>query len=67
VIASTEGVVAIILFGSRAKGSHDEYSDYDLLVIFENDRVMWQNRRILYESVDRLGLFTQVLTEVLEN
>jgi len=61
-IVGVEGVVAIILFGSRARGDYDEYSDYDLLVIFENEEVMWRNRRRLFENVGKLGLFTQVLT-----
>jgi predicted nucleotidyltransferase len=61
-ITSVEGVVAVILFGSRAKGDYDEYSDYDLLVVFETDKVMWKNRRRLYENTGKLGLFTQVLT-----
>lgn len=61
-ITSVHGVVAVILFGSRAKGDYDEYSDYDLLVVFENDEAMWKNRRKLYENVGKLGLFTQVLT-----
>lgn len=65
-ISSVEGVVAIILFGSRAKGDYDEYSDYDLLVVFKNDVVMWDNRRRLYEGVGKLGLFTQVLTRSIE-
>ena len=60
-IISVEGVIAVILFGSRAKGAYDEYSDYDLLVVFEDDEVMWRNRRKLYENVGKLGLFTQVL------
>jgi len=61
-IANVEGVVAVILFGSRARGDYDEYSDYDLLVIFEDEEVMWRNRRKLFENVGRLRLFTQVLT-----
>jgi len=65
-ISNVEGVLAIILFGSRARGDYDEYSDYDLLVVFQNDEVMWENRRKLYEKVEKLGLFTQVLTRSLE-
>jgi len=61
-LSSVEGVLAIILFGSRARGYYDEDSDYDLLVVFQNDEVMWENRRKLYENVGKLGLFTQVLT-----
>jgi len=58
----TEGTVAIILFGSRARGDYDEYSDYDLLVVFQDDETMWRNRRELYKNIGSLGLFTQVLT-----
>jgi len=61
-ITKVEGVVAIILFGSRAKGNYNEHSDYDLLIVFEDDEVMWRNRRKLYENTGKLGLFTQVLT-----
>lgn len=61
-ITGVKGVIAVILFGSRAKGDYDEYSDYDLLVVFENDEVMWKNRRKLYVNVGKLNLFTQVLT-----
>ena len=31
-----QGVVGIVLFGSQARGDYDEFSDYDLLVLFEN-------------------------------
>jgi len=61
-ITEVEGVVAVILFGSRARGDYDEYSDYDLLVIFKDEESMWRNRRRLFENVGKLGLFTQVLT-----
>lgn len=60
-IACIEGVVAIILFGSRATGNYDKYSDYDLLVIFQDEDTMWKNRRTLFENTGKLGLFTQVL------
>jgi len=61
-ITPVEGVVAVILFGSRARGDYDEHSDYDLLVVFEDDETMWKNRRKLYQNIASLGLFTQVLT-----
>ncbi len=61
-ITKIEGVVSIILFGSRARGDYDEYSDYDMLVVFQDDETMWRNRRELYQNIGKLGLFTQVLT-----
>ena len=66
-ITSVEGVVAVILFGSRARGDYNEYSDYDLLVVFEHDETMWKNRRKLYQNIGKLGLFTQVLTRSKRN
>ena len=65
-ITKTEGVLAVILFGSRARGDYDEYSDYDLLVVFKDDETMWRNRRELYQNIGKLGLFTQVLTRSIE-
>ncbi len=61
-IAPVEGVVAVILFGSYARGEYDESSDYDLLVIFKDSQTMWKHRRELYEKVGRLRLFVQILT-----
>jgi len=61
-IAKIEGVVSIILFGSRARGDYDEHSDYDILVVFQDDETMWRNRKELYQNIGKLGLFTQVLT-----
>jgi len=65
-ITKTEGIIAVILFGSRARGDYDEHSDYDLLVVFEDDGIMWQNRRELYKNIGSQGLFTQVLTRSLK-
>jgi len=61
-ITNIEGIVAVILFGSRARGDYDEHSDYDLLVVFQDDETMWRNRAGLYKNIGSLGLFTQVLT-----
>lgn len=63
---SVEGVLAVILFGSRARGEYDEYSDYDLLVVFEDDEVLWENWDELYERVGELKLFTQVIAKTME-
>ena len=65
-ISGVEGVLAAILFGSRAKGEADEYSDYDVLVIFESDEARRKNWDELYERVSRTGLFTQVLARSLK-
>lgn len=64
-ISSVDGVIEVILFGSRARGDYDEFSDYDMLVIFENDEVMWRGRTELFSKVGELKLFIQVLTRSL--
>jgi len=42
-ISRIHGVVGIFLFGSLARGDYDKYSDYDLLVLFEDKVLMWKN------------------------
>jgi len=64
-IASVDGVVAIILFGSRARQEYDKYSDYDLLVLFRDDETLWRNRRETFERISKTGLFVQVLARSL--
>jgi len=64
-IAQTSHVILAVLFGSRARGDYDEYSDYDILVVFDTDESLWQNRRKLFEQTSKSGLFTQLLTRSL--
>jgi predicted nucleotidyltransferase len=65
-VSGIEGVLGVVLFGSRARGDYDASSDYDLLVIFEDERSMWRNRPKLFAAVSKLGLFTQVLTRTVK-
>lgn len=60
-ISKVDGVIAAILFGSRARGDADGYSDYDILVIFQSDEARRKNWDGLHEEVSKIGLFTQVL------
>jgi len=60
------GVVGILLFGSFAKGDYDEYSDYDLLILFEDRDLMWQNWDDLFKVVGDLNLNLHVIPETLE-
>jgi predicted nucleotidyltransferase len=39
-------VKEIILFGSRANGNSNEYSDYDILIVLDNDYTFQDERRI---------------------
>jgi predicted nucleotidyltransferase len=64
-VSRVDGVIAAVLFGSRAREDQDEYSDYDLLVVFESDEARRENWDRLYEGVSKTGLFTQVLARSL--
>lgn len=65
-ISSIKEVIAIILFGSIARGDYDEYSDYDLLVIFKDRESMWRNWDELFMKVGRLNLLVHCIPKSLE-
>jgi len=66
VVSKIQGVVGVFLFGSLARGDYDEYSDYDLLVIFEDASLMWQNWDELFKAVGSLRMNLHVIPETLE-
>lgn len=35
-----KSIIGIFLFGSFVRGDYDEYSDYDLLILFEDKCLM---------------------------
>jgi predicted nucleotidyltransferase len=61
-----QGVTGIILFGSLARGDYDQYSDYDLLVLFENKTSMWRSWDELFQTVGNLKLNLHLIPETLE-
>jgi predicted nucleotidyltransferase len=61
-----QGVIGILLFGSLARGDYDEYSDYDLLVLFEDKTLMWRSWDELFQAVSDLKLNLHVIPETLE-
>lgn len=65
-ISSIKEVLAIILFGSIARGDYDEYSDYDILVIFKDKESMWKNWDELFKRVGRLNLLVHCIPKSLE-
>ena len=65
-ISSFEEVIAIILFGSIARGDYDEYSDYDILVIFKDKKSMWRRWDDLFKSVGKLGLLIHLIPKSYE-
>jgi len=66
VLSRFGGVIGILLFGSYARGDYDEYSDYDLLVIFEDKASMWNSWKDLFRDVGNLKLNLHVIPETLE-
>jgi predicted nucleotidyltransferase len=66
IASKIQGVTGILLFGSLARGDYDEYSDYDLLVLFENKALMWQSWDELFQAVGNLKLNLHVIPETLE-
>lgn len=66
VVSKIQGVVGIFLFGSLARGDYDEYSDYDLLVVFEDKALMWRSWDELFQVVGGLKLNLHVIPETLE-
>ena len=66
VVSKVEGVVGVFLFGSLARGDFDEFSDYDLLVVFEDKALMWRSWDELFQVVGGLKLNLHVIPETLE-
>jgi len=50
-IKTVDGVIGIILFGSTARGDHDEGSDIDLLIIFKDQDAMRKNEWEVTRSI----------------
>ena len=61
-----DGVIAAILFGSRARGDYNQYSDYDLLIIFNSKQKLWENFEKLYNKISKTGLFVQAMPVAIE-
>ncbi|MGC9165741.1 MAG: nucleotidyltransferase domain-containing protein [Thermoprotei archaeon] len=66
VISSINEVIAIILFGSVVRGDYDEYSDYDLLVVFRDKNSMWKRWDEVFEKVGELKLLLHVIPKSLD-
>ncbi len=65
-VSKIQGVVGIVLFGSQARGDFDEFSDYDLLVLFENKRLMWESWDELFGVVGSLKMNLHAIPETLD-
>jgi predicted nucleotidyltransferase len=65
-LSELQNVVGIILFGSQARGDYDEFSDYDLLILFENKHLMWQTWDKIFQTVASLKMNLHAIPETLE-
>jgi len=65
-LSQVRDVVGIVLFGSQARGDYDEFSDYDLLILFENKRLMWENWDKLFQVIGDLKMNLHAIPETLE-
>ena len=66
VISRFQSVVGVFLFGSIARGDYDEYSDYDLLVVFEDKVSMWRSWDDLFKAVSSFEMNLHVIPETFE-
>ena len=64
-LSQVRGVIGIVLFGSQARGDYDEFSDYDLLILFEDKRSMWENWDKLFQVIGDLRMNLHAIPETL--
>lgn len=65
-VSQIRGVVALILFGSIARGDSDEYSDYDVLVVFESKALLWQSWDTLFTKIGSMNINIHAIPETME-
>jgi len=58
--------VGIVLFGSVARGEADEYSDYDLLLLFKGRASLMDGWDSVFRATGPLNLNIQAIPETLE-
>lgn len=60
-LARVDGVAAIFLFGSHARGEATHGSDVDILVLFADEDRLWKGRKELFKRAAQTGVFAQIL------
>lgn len=65
-LSTIKGVVAIILFGSVAKGKDDKYSDLDLLILFKDRPALWRGWDRVFEETATTNLSLHAIPETIE-
>jgi predicted nucleotidyltransferase len=59
-LKSEFSVVKVILFGSKARGDHDEYSDIDLLVVASKS-LHWKEEKAIIGALFDIGMEYDVI------
>ena len=54
----------VILFGSRAEGKANKYSDFDILVILNTNNYDWETRYQIMEIVYNIELENDVIIDI---
>lgn len=54
----------VILFGSRAKGNAEKYSDYDILIILEKNQYDWKYKHKLMELIYDIELENDIYIDI---
>lgn len=64
-LQSVPGIVVkdVILFGSRAKGVANEFSDYDICIVLKND-YDWKLRNRIYDALYELDIKHNILLDI---
>ena len=65
-LAPIAGLVRILLFGSVARGEADEYSDYDLLVLFKDRASMWDGWDAVFAATGPMNLDIHAIPETID-
>ena len=54
----------VILFGSRAEGNANKYSDYDILIILNKNQYDWKYKHRIMEVIYDIELETNVYIDI---
>ncbi len=65
-IGKIKGVLAVIMFGSYARGEFDEGSDVDLLVLFLDGETLKLGRKEVWKLASKSEAFVQVISMTIE-
>jgi predicted nucleotidyltransferase len=65
-MAQIPGLVGVLLFGSVARGEADEYSDYDLLILFKDRASLWNGWDAVFAATGSTNLNIHAIPETLD-